>query len=571
MRNDLADPRSLNTSPDVTPLAFLQRARRSFSFARHIPPRRALRRVALNLRRAVRDRAGWRAPAAPVPGLSENPPPPLFPPRAGMLEGDTFTFLSRSHRMGESVDWTAPSLLPQDQLWRMNLHYQEYLEEVDDARFLQLVEDWIAHNPAGRPGAWRDSHNAYALSLRVVVWMQQLGHRRIAEPARAPIVASLAEQMLFLEENLETDLGGNHLIKNIKALAWASAFFAGVASARWRAKALFLLQAAIEEQILADGVHYERSPSYHAQVFADLMECRQALGDAPPLLDEALKAMAQATADLVHPDGGPAQFNDAGLTMAYAPAACVAAFEALFKQTIAPAASFAYPEAGYFGRREGGDCFIADCGRIGPDSLPAHAHGDVLSFELSVAGRRIVVDPGVHEYIDGPRRRASRSAASHNTLCFDGLDQAEFFGAFRCARRPDVTVRELLCEPDRLVVEGTHDGFGRAQHVRRFEQVSGDLKILDRIAGAPSPARSRMLLHPEVEVALDGVRAGLRRGPTFLQLRANVEIQCEDAVWWPDMGRERATKRLVLTAPSDTSEIVTEIVWSKPGPMRGVT
>jgi len=488
-----------------------------------------------------------------------------------MLEGNSFTFLNRSHRMGEGVDWTAPSLLPQDQLWRMNLHYQEYLEEVDDARFLELVADWIAQNPAGRPGAWRDSHNAYALSLRVVVWMQQLARRRIAEPARARIVASLAEQMLFLEENLETDLGGNHLIKNIKALAWASAFFGGAASIRWRAKALSLLQAAIEEQILADGVHYERSPSYHAQVFADLMECRHALGASPAALDEALKAMAQATADLAHPDGGPAQFNDAGLTMAYAPGECLAAFEAMFKQTIAPAASFAYPQAGYFGRREGGDYFIADCGRIGPDALPAHAHGDVLSFELSIARQRIVVDPGVHEYIGGPRRRASRSATSHNTLCFDGLDQAEFFAAFRCARRPNVTVRELVCEPNRLVLEGTHDGFGRARHVRRFEQTSGALKILDRISGAPSAARARMLLHPEVEIELDGVCAELRRGQAYLQLRANVEIQCEGAVWWPDMGRERATKRLVLTAPPGASEIVTEITWPKPGPMRGAT
>jgi uncharacterized heparinase superfamily protein len=195
----------------------------------------------------------------------------------------------------------------------------------------------------------------------------------------------------------------------------------------------------------------------------------------------------------------------------------------------------------------------------------------VLSFELSVAGQRIIIDPGVYEYIDGPRRRASRSTSSHNTLCFDDLDQAEFFGAFRCARRPDVTVRELVCEPDQLVLEGTHDGFGRAQHIRRFEQTSGALKILDRIAGAPSAARARMLLHPEVEVELDGAHAELRRGPAHLRLIANVEIKCEDAVWWPDMGRERATKRLVLTAPPGASEIVTEIVWSERGPMRGAT
>jgi hypothetical protein len=37
----------------------------------------------------------------------------------------------------------------------------------------------------------------------------------------------VAEQLVFLERNLETDICGNHLIKNIKALIWASAYFTG--------------------------------------------------------------------------------------------------------------------------------------------------------------------------------------------------------------------------------------------------------------------------------------------------------------------------------------------------------
>jgi uncharacterized heparinase superfamily protein len=541
----------------------LQRARRSFAFARHIPADRALRRVALTVKRALRDRGGWASRASPTPPLAVNPPQPLFAPRTGMIHGEVFTFLGRSHRMKGRVDWKAPSLAPKDQLWRMNLHYMEYLEEVDDAGFVALVDDWIESNPAGRPGAWKDSHNSYALSLRVVVWMQQLARRRLPDAGR--IAASLAEQMRFLEDNLETDLGGNHLIKNIKALIWASAFFEGKAAERWRRRGLRLLRGAIEEQILADGVHFERSPSYHAQVFADLLECCHALRDsAPAPLDEALKAMAQPTADLAHPDGGPAEFNDAGLTMAYAPGECLEAFAKLIKQTAAPAPVFAYPDGGYFGRREGGDCFIADCGRIGPDALPAHAHGDILSFELSLAGERIVVDPGVYEYIDGERRRAARAAASHNTLCFDGLDQAEFFGAFRVARRPNVTLLDLVCEPERLVVEGTHDGYGRHKHVRRFEQTSGALRIIDRISGSPRAARIGFLLHPDVEATLVGRGADLARGGRRAEFRASLDVICEDAVWWPDMGQERPTRRLCLVAPAGTREVTSEFIWSWP-------
>lgn len=514
------------------------------------------------MQRALRD--NWPAQARPgaPPALGEAPPAPLFAPRTGMIAGDCFTFLGRSHRMSRAVDWTAPSLDPRDQLWRMNLHYMEYLEEVDDVRFLALIDEWISANPQSRPGAWKDSHNSYALSLRVVVWMQQLAARKLA-PSSA--LVSLAAQMRFLEANLETDLGGNHLIKNIKALITASAFFSGRVAARWRRKGLKLLLAELETQTLPDGVHFERSPSYHAQVFADLLECRHALGEAAPrALDEVLRAMAQPCADLAHPDGGPAPFNDAGLTMAYAPAACLAVYEHVLKQPAAPAPVFAYPEAGYFGRRDGGDYFVADAGRIGPDALPAHAHGDVLSFELSVEGERIVVDPGVYEYIDGPRRRASRSASSHNTLCFEGLDQADFFGAFRCGRRPNVIVSDLVCEPDRLAFEGTHDGFAPNKHVRTFDSTPGAVRIVDRLSGPPRAARIGFLLHPEVEVIKDEAGAALTRGAARMRFRASLPISCEDAVWWPDMGCERPTRRLCLDVAPGTDQVTTEFIWREP-------
>ena len=51
---------------------------------------------------------------------------------------------------------------------------------------------------------------------------------------------------------------------------------------------------------------------------------------------------------------------------------------------------------------------ITDVGAIGPDYLPAHAHADTLSFELSLFGRRVVVNGGTSRYATGPRRDAER-------------------------------------------------------------------------------------------------------------------------------------------------------------------
>lgn len=550
-----------------------QRLRRNIEFARHMPVAKLVRRVELDVRRRLG--LHHRVPAAPSPPLCPAAPQPIFPPRTGSLafSGDTATFCFLNHAASmprERVDWAMAGPDGRDQLWRMNLHYMEYLEGVDDEAFTRLVEDWIEANPANGPGAWRDSWNSYALSLRVVVWMQQIAVREALPPDTLERMRdNLAVQLRYLTVNLETDLGGNHLIKNIKALIWASAFFAGAEAGRWRDLGLALLWREIEIQVPPDGMHYERSASYHAQVFADLLECRYALGRDPlgGLLDAALIRMAQVTADLSHPDGDPALFNDAGLHMAYSPAECLAAFEAVLGRSPPEArAVFALPDAGYYGQRTGSGVLIADCGRIAPDDLPAHGHGDVLSFEWSVSGRRIVVDQGVFEYLAGPRRTMSRAAASHNTLSLQGADQADFFGAFRCGRRPAVTVRSYQTLTTGFVLEGSHDGFrhlpGRPSHVRRFEVTPRAVRIVDRIEGrCGEPAAIGFLLHPGCKA--EHTPAGaciIMTGTTRIVLTCSATVEIEPAVWWPDMGVEQSTVRLRTRLVQGQSEIVSQFV-----------
>lgn len=538
---------------------------RSLAFARHIPPRQIVARVAL----AAKRKWSLRHPP-PLDGdyaIAAVPPRPIFAPRTGtvarLAAGWRFTFLGRAIEMGEAIDWDAPGSGVANQLWRMNLHYMEYLEELHAEAGLALIRQWIASNPPWQPGYWHDSWNSYTLSLRVVVWMQRIAAWGLDrdDPALAPVHASLAQQLAFLERNLERDIGGNHLVKNIKALAWGAAFFTGATADRWRARALDLLDKELARQVLADGVHYERSPSYHAQVFGDLIETRDALGSAAPAaLDPALERMARATALLAHPDGGPALFNDAGLTMAYAPAECLAAFRASTGRAVPqPQGGFALPDAGYFGLHTPLLTLLVDHGRIGPDDLPAHAHGDIGSIELSVAGQRMIVDQGVFEYVPGARRNASRSAHRHNVLAIDGAEPAEFFGAFRCGRRPRVWVSEAEVQPDALTLAGGHDGYaylpGRPIATRRIAARGDTIRLRDRIEGARwHPATWRMLLHPECAVKLDGSTATLRRGNAQLTISASQPLRLEAAAWWPDMGREISTQRLCLTLPDGCLE-----------------
>lgn len=556
----------------------LNRLGQAWAFGRHIPPAQLCRRVQLSILRRIRvrrpPRLGGAASHSTRP--TATPPLPVFAPRAGMvaLAGPTitFSFLGRAIVMKEGVDWQAPGADARDQLWRMNLHYMEYLEELGPVEAARLMQEWIAANPPWRPGYWLDVWNSYTLSLRVVVWMQQLARhdRSIPETQRAVVIGSLHQQLLFLERHLETDLGGNHLVKNIKALLWASAFFEGRDARRWRRLGMRLLARALDQQILADGVHYERSASYHAQVLADLLEIRHALGEDPLAgrLGACIKAMLSAATDLAHPDGGAILFNDSGLSMAYSPAACAAAANRLHGEANATARNvFAYPQAGYFGLRSDTLFVVADMGPIGPNDLPAHAHGDVGSIELSVAGARLIVDQGVFEYVAGPKRAVARATASHNCLAVEGVDQAAFFGAFRCGRRPAVTVRQWQPGSAGFVLEGSHDGFrhlpGRPIAVRRIDASSDRILIKDWIEGqVDRPLSVGLLLHPDASARQETKTSILvSRDAAAIRIHFPFEATIEPAVYWPDMGRELATSRLRMHLPQGReSEIAIEVV-----------
>jgi uncharacterized heparinase superfamily protein len=553
------------------------RALRAAAFLRHVPPERIVRRVWLEARRqALAGRANSRAPLPSTSGsLDSRGFEPLFDQQGRDVEvhsdGFVFSFLGRSLATGRKIDWTAKTGPAADQLWRMNLHYMEYLRGVGDDVFAEMVEQWITGNRPYGKGYWRDAWNAYALSIRTTVWMEEFArrHARLAPGFVARLRDSLAEQLAFLTANLETDIGGNHLIKNIRALATGARVFADPHSAAMRRRAEKLLSRALDEQILSDGMHFERSPSYHNQVLGDLLAIHHALGrDAGPdvasRIVSVLAAMAHASVDLTHPDGHVGAFNDSGLNMGPDLRALAAAYRCVFGEPPSPRRHFAFREAGYFGFRDAALYLVADCGRLGPDALMAHAHGDALSFELSVAGERIVVDQGVYEYVAGARREAARAARSHNTLAVAGLDQADFFGAFRCGARPDVHVTEYRELPSGFRLEGEHNGFTRTGkgpvHRRCFELESGQLKICDRLEGpVPGMVTTSLLLHPACRVVEDNGGAAISRGSARVRVTATVPFALTSAVYWPDMGIEEGTVRIIFHWPTGVSDAAIRI------------
>jgi uncharacterized heparinase superfamily protein len=541
---------------------------RQLAFARHIPPGQMARRLQLEFLRRwrVRFRPKHRAVCSDAT-LRTDAPLPLMPPRGGATGladvGWRFRFLNDERTLPWPIPWDLPGAPARDQLWKMTLHSMEYLESLPNEDFARLIDDWMERNPPYQPAYWRDAWNSYTTAIRVVVWLQQLALRRASLEASfvQRVAREAGAQIAFLSAHLETDLRGNHLIKNVKALLWGARCLDTVTATVWRRQGERLLGRELEAQILPDGMHYERSPSYHCQVLVDLVECRHVLEDGPlrTRLDHVLERMAAATAALCHPDGLVAQFNDSGLSMAYQPAVCLAAYTAETGGAAPRPDRISLEAAGYYGCRTDDALLMADCGPIGPDSLVAHGHADMLSFEWSVKKLRMIVDPGVFEYNPGPHRIYARAAASHNTITLDDAEPCAFFGAFRCGRRAHASVRVHGTSADGgMVLEGTHDGFirlpGRPYPVRRFT-VTPDAQsvvIEDRIEnGRGQTATARFLFHPDCVLLVEGERARIRRADVEIELIAEAPLRRERANWSPDLGVGVPAERLAVRFSKD--------------------
>ena len=472
---------------------------------------------------AARPRVGLpRLPAVPD-GLCAAPPfrvPPLphdpWNAREALL-GGTFTFIGRTADLGLPVRWDAPA---EPLLWRFNLHYHAFLDRLGPDEQVAVCRAWTEANPPGTAVAW----HPYPTSLRIAEWL------RAGVAERAPDLAvSLYRQAASLFRTQETYVRGNHLVENARALVLAGRAFAGQGEAdRWLARGLTLIRRMTPEVVLPDGGFYERSPMYHALMLGAWLDVLNALPDThpdAPALAATARRMNSHLASVTHPDGAIALFNDSTHEIAPEPAALHA--YALRLLGHAPAVRDAFPETGLFVHRGASVFLILDGGVLGPDSLPAHGHADLFTYELSVYGRRVVTDSGVFEYAPGERRQYGRSTPAHNTVAVDGRDQAEVYGSFRVGRRfPPRDVR-FASAAGESTFSGSFGGYARLLgdgivHTRTVRAAGDTVTVEDVVTGAGRHrVESFVHLHPAVSLRLDGDRARVARDGAAGEFRAS--------------------------------------------------
>lgn len=540
---------------------------------RHLRPVQIWGRVWFRLYRPRPDMSP--PPAVREYGESLQPLPLRAP---SMLGPSQFHFLNREGTVDEPEDWNDPE---KPKLWLYHLHYFDDLtaREAGNRRdwHRNLIRRWVRENPPGGGVGWEP----YPTSLRIVNWiMWTLGDEENDLPE--PAVHSLAVQSRWLERRLEHHLQGNHLLANAKALIFAGLFFEGGEARRLNGKGRKLLEREIDEQLLDDQGHFERSPMYHALVLEDLLDLINVLRcygrEVPQRWTRAASSMRAWLNVMRHPDGEIPFFNDAAFGIALPPERLDRYAERLgVSRDIGNGVrrpTHDLRDTGYVRVKAGAAVAFFDLAPVGPDHLPAHAHADTLSFELSLGDRRLFVNTGTSTYEAGERRSWERGTPAHNTAVVDNEDSSEVWAGFRVARRARVTKRKVEPSEYAVRVVGEHDGYrrleGRLTHRREWCIERKTMTLVDRVEGEGRHHLDVWLhVHPAWNVVRDQRdRVHITRpkwpGHCNVRFEGGGKLRMESSYYAPEFGRVEPMDSLQYrTTGEPPFEVRTYFTWKK--------
>jgi len=228
-------------------------------------------------------------------------------------------------------------------------------------------------------------------------------------------------------------------------------------------------------------------------------------------------------------------------------------------------------EASGYSRVELGNLVaLIDRSNIGPDYLPAHAHADTLSFELSLFGKRVIVNSGTSVYGKSQERQYQRSTASHSTVVIDGENSSEVWNGFRVARRAKVFNSKDSEQRGKITLSACHNGYhrlyGKPTHCRKWQFSDRLLIIEDRVTGKGEHEIDVVFpLHPEIEIkSIDegNVILSVLGKQIKVDFIGDGFLKVEKSAYYPEFGLSVENNQLHFRLKDHLPiEITTRISW----------
>lgn len=442
-----------------------------------------------------------------------------------------------------------------DKLLLYNLHYFNFINKENSKKinfFQLLILNWIDNSKF----QYSIAFDSYPTSIRLINWIIFLKKNKIYDSA---IFDSIKAQAQNLKKNIEYHLDANHLLTNFICIIYLINFNKDYKKIFNKIFFYELFIKELNKQILNDGGHYERSPSYHLYLLNDLVNLIEYLEKNTLHNDKLIKfvlskiiLMNNWSLHILHEDLNVPFFNDSNFNKDLNILKLMDKIKILklkFRYQISKTHNNSFiqlKDTGYYIYTNDNFKLISSMSNVIPNFQPGHAHANTLSFELSLNSHRLFVNSGVNTYNYNRNRLFQRSTAAQNTIEINNKNSSDVWGSFRVGKRAKISNFFSKISKKSVSFGSTHNGystiFNKLLHRREFNIGNDYVIIYDEILGSFNKAILRFYLHPDVTLK----KNKLIMNNKILIFETSNEYTVNESEWYPEFNNKKLNKNIAI-------------------------
>lgn len=484
-----------------------------------------------------------------------------------------FIFLNHKIDFGEQINWSLSENESKSRLWSFHLHYFDYLVDIaklyiikSDKKYYQYIKKtllhWNSHNSLKDKNFDYAAWSRYVVSCRLISLIRVYALLKNSNLSDKPFFIFLRKliikHVLYLKDNLELDILGNHIIKNYKALVFASILFDD--------KELHFLTEKIYKKYISNqftsksGMHKEFSPMYSSIVLEDLLDIYNLNRDKK--LEHVISKLLHCI-DCLNENDKLFYFND-----------CVDSFAKPFSylKTFANKLGISYEKIKKINDLDGlivfSSCeknnikFGINCANI--PIQDGHYHCSNLSLELFYKNLKFLTNSGVLGYSNNLNRNSFRSTSYHNTLQFGTFEQSQIWALFRVGKRAKSSYVISNDDTRNLLLRSNVVHYNGIVHKRTVEldNMNCKLNILDQVNSDKDTSCVYYHIHPKCIIKkLSKNSLEISRENGKIRLNINEDFEIIETPFAEEFGKKQNQKTIFIRKSSSCKSIKTILTF----------